>query len=388
MPLRSARKNRPANRLRQVAWWGGLTDNSSTFLKGVLDYMVERKSWNLHYPWEFKASVWAAWNGDGVILYRNSKVFDRFAGQMRMPVVWMYPAADAPAVPSLMDDDAAAARLAAEHLLERGLKHFVFCSDEKLAHSVQRRDAFVHRIREAGYSCAVFDLPPQKLFMLDDVARWLTTLPRPIGIFCVSSFIGLEVQVACLRLRLSVPEEVAIITVNYQEFADLEHPPLSYVRLNAQRMGYEAAAWLDCLMSGSQEPPGAVRRIPPLGVETRQSTDMLAIPDPQVAATLRYIWQHACEGIQIKDILRNVPQSRRVLERRFQELVGRTPREEIVRIQINQIKHLLTGTNLSLEEIAARTGYGHAKNMGAAFSRKLGMTPGIYRAQQTARSDS
>ena len=64
----------------------------------------------------------------------------------------------------------------------------------------------------------------------------------------------------------------------------------------------------------------------------------------------------ACDGICVKDVLRAVPQSRRVLETRFQKLLGRTPHDEIIRVQLHKVKTLLTESDLSLEQIAGRAG--------------------------------
>ena len=58
---------------------------------------------------------------------------------------------------------------------------------------------------------------------------------------------------------------------------------------------------------------------------------------------LRYIRDHACEGIDVPDALDAVPQSRRRLEYRFKKLLGRTPHEEIVRVRLERVKSLLRG---------------------------------------------
>jgi hypothetical protein len=50
-----------------------------------------------------------------------------------------------------------------------------------------------------------------------------------------------------------------------------------------------------------------------VGVVTRRLTDVLALGDPEVSAAVRFIREHACEGIAIKDLLEEIPLSRRVL---------------------------------------------------------------------------
>ena len=213
------------------------------------------------------------------------------------------------------------------------------------------------------------------------LAQWLATLPKPCGVMCDSYFLAKNVFSACRHQNLAIPQEIAMITVKTEADETAPEPlPLSYIKLNTHRKGYEAAAWLEQLMSGARAEPGARRWIAPLGIETRQSTDVLASADPQMAKALRYIWLHACEGIRVDDVLRTLRQSRSVFEKRFQKIVGRTPHDEIVRVQMNQVKTLLTGTNLSLEEIAQRTGFSHVQYLSERFQQITGVRPSKYRA--------
>jgi LacI family transcriptional regulator len=152
-----------------------------------------------------------------------------------------------------------------------------------------------------------------------------------------------------------------------------------------QRTGYEAARLLDLMMAGETVPPVG-HFIDPLGVETRQSTDVLAIEDRDVASALRYIRENACFGMNVSDILKEVPVSRRVLESRFRKLLGRTPHQEIQRLRIDRVKHLLAETDMSLAEIANRAGFEHVEYLSFAFKRETGETPSQYRRSVQGRS--
>ena len=131
-------------------------------------------------------------------------------------------------------------------------------------------------------------------------------------------------------------------------------------------------------MAGGRVPPRG-HLISPLGVAARQSTEVLAIDDRGVARALQFIRDHACEGIQVADVLRAVPLSRRVLEQRFQRLLGRTPHGEILRVRLERIKRLLAETDLPLRLIAERTGFDHVEYLSVAFRRETGQTPSLYR---------
>ena len=186
---------------------------------------------------------------------------------------------------------------------------------------------------------------------------------------------------ACRSAGLAVPSDVAVIGVdNDALLCDLASPPLTSVIPNAHRAGYEAAALLEKLMAG-RKVPATAHLIPPLGVAARQSTDVLAVDDRDVARAVQFIREHACEGINVSDLLRTVPLSRRVLEQRFQKLLGRTPREEILHVRLARVRQLLGETDLPLYLIAERTGFEHVEYLSVVFKRETGQTPSEYRQE-------
>jgi LacI family transcriptional regulator len=159
---------------------------------------------------------------------------------------------------------------------------------------------------------------------------------------------------------------------------ELADPPLSSVICNTQRTGFEAASLLDRMMSGETFDSTPVL-IDPQGVQMRQSTEILAIDDPEIAAALRFIRENALRGINVADVLREVPLTRRVLEARFRKSLGRTPHEEITRLKLQRVKELLSATDYSLSEIARRTGFEHDEYLSVFFKKATGMPPGRFR---------
>jgi len=183
-----------------------------------------------------------------------------------------------------------------------------------------------------------------------------------------------------VRRDSAVPEEVAVVAVdNDQVLCDVAHPPLSSVDLSADRVGYEAAAMLDRLMRGKKVDSPVVLR--PSGVVARPSTDVTPVDDADVMAALRFIRQRACDDIDVDDVAAGTALSRRTMERRFGQLLGRTPREEIVRVRIQRAKQLLTDTNWSVDQVAGKAGFQHSSYMSMLFKKQTGLTPGQYRRQ-------
>jgi LacI family transcriptional regulator len=211
------------------------------------------------------------------------------------------------------------------------------------------------------------------------MGHWLAALPRPLGVLTCNDERGLHVLNACQRIDAAVPDEVAVLGIDDDDLlCSLCRPPLSSVVPNPERIGYEAASLLDCLIAGAK-PPRRELLVEPLGVTARQSTEVLALDDPNLSAALRYIREHACEGIMVPEVLKQVPLSRTALERQFRKYLGHSPQAEIRATQLKRVKELLAETELSLQQIAKLTGYKHPEYMNVAFKRLTGQTPGHYR---------
>lgn len=194
-----------------------------------------------------------------------------------------------------------------------------------------------------------------------------------------NDLMGQQLLEACQRLKIKVPEEVAVVGADNDEpICRIASPPLSSVIINDHQRGYEAAALLDQMMSGRPAPTEPIY-VEPAGVCTRASTDIMAIDDTAVVGALRFLREHAFDRINVDDVVKEVPLSRSVLERRFRRIVGRSINSEIVRLRINRAIELLTETALELKVVAMRAGFGTQSYMNAVFQAKVGKTPGSFR---------
>jgi LacI family transcriptional regulator len=175
---------------------------------------------------------------------------------------------------------------------------------------------------------------------------------------------------------------VAVLGVDNDEQAcELSAPPLSSVEQGGERLGAKAAELLQQLMSGATIMPRTDTKIPPVGVVSRQSTDVLAIADQDVALALRYIRNAACDGIQVGDVMKLVHVSRVSFENRFKTVVGHTMHAEIKRIQLDKVKELLRTTDLSIRQIAERTGFEYPQYLSNLFQKTFHQTLGEFRKQ-------
>ena len=390
LPARKPRKAAPP----KVAL---LIETSNAYARGLLrgieDYILAHGPWNVYLGEQGRGDTppdWLAnWDCDGIIARVENEGIARPLAKLGLPLVDVSAPRLVPNAPTVTPDNAAIARLAVQHFTERGFQNFAYCGEARFAWSAARGEAFSLFIRSSGYDCPMYASPVSHANSeeeVDKIGQWLRKLPKPVAVFVSYDAHGQRVLNACRRVGLAVPEQVAVLGVDNDELlCALSPPPLSSIALNTQRAGWEAAAMLAVMMKGHKVAP-EIHRIPPLGVVTRLSTDVLAVDDPPLSAALRYIREHACEGIGISDVLHHCPMARRNFELRLKALVGRTPREEITRVQINRVKELLGGTKLSLGEIADRAGFKHVEYMTVVFKRECGQPPSAFRQELQGRA--
>jgi LacI family transcriptional regulator, galactose operon repressor len=365
-------------------------------LQGVTQYLRSHRAWTLlleHGAIGPRLPHWfETCQVDGVISRWSGSHVSEALRELDVPVVDVSSRHPSFGLPRITSDDLAVGSLGAEHLLGRRLRSFAFYGLKGELWSTRRRDGFLETVSRAGYQAQVFETPPlghhqrQSEGDMARLDRWLSMLPRPAGVMVCKDLHGPYVLDACKRSGLRIPDEVALIGADDDVLlCELNTPPLSSVIGNPERIGYESAALLDRLMAGG-EAGCDERLIPPLGVATRLSTDVLAIDDERVVAAIRYIHANACHGITTSDVLDHVSLSRTNLDRLFQKYVLRSPHAEIRAAQLGRAKQLLSETDHSIHRIAELVGFNHTEYFHFAFKREFGQTPGRFR-QETRPAD-
>jgi LacI family transcriptional regulator len=361
-------------------------------LRGVARYHHEHGPWSIYFvPHgldELPPSWLRDWNGDGILCRINSRRMANAMLATGIPIVDLRGAIAGIPIPFVGIDNRPIARLGYEHLQQCGLKNFAFCGSPRGENPPQdlRCDHFVELVEASGQSCAVFPVnargkrKPTWEQEQERIARWVKQLRKPVGIMASNDDRGHQILDACRRAGVNVPHEVAVVGVdNDSNLCNLCTPPLSSIDTNASAVGYEAAALLMRLMRGDKPPKEPVLVGSPRGLVRRQSSDMLAIEDSELAKALQFIRDHACEGIQVTDVLAQTKHSPSTLERRVKALFGRSLKTEITRVRLDSAKLLLQETNLKISQIASRTGFNEAKYFCEVFRNVEGMTPTTFR---------
>ena len=323
------------------------------------------------------------WGADGLIIRepkQNKEII-----QMGLPTI-ISPKIDdkIPGVPMIYTDCEGAGKFAATHLLERGFTKFAYCGFDEMPWSRDRGASFARHIKEAGYKTHFYRRPRSKALRSWEneqgrVAEWLKSLPRPIGLMACNDECGQNVIEACKLAGFKVPDEIAVIGVDNDELVcDLSDPPLSSVALNTERAGYEAAELLARLMHGEKMRDQVIID-QTSHLVTRQSTDILSIPDQDVTRAVNYIRRHARQSVHVSDVVAATTTSRRGLQQRFRQILGRSVHDEIRRVRVQQVIQMLVETNLSISQIARMLGYTGIEHISRYFRQEMSMSPLTYR---------
>jgi LacI family transcriptional regulator len=359
--------------------------------RGIIEYA------ETHGPWMFYEEAPAylhsltprqrlrnmrGWNAKG-ILVGNSRFAE--VKSLRIPmVVAMGTRRMDESYFEIVTADREIGRLGASTFLGLGLRHFAYCGLEGLSFSDDRGAGFIEKIQEAGNSVDLYSSSirnPRDYWYADtkQLARWLSALAKPTGLMgCNDDRARMLVDI-CRAQKIQVPDEMAILGVdNDEQVCKSCSPPLSSIALAAERGGYEAAALLASMMSG-QRPNSRVVTIFPTHVVSRQSTDILAIPDPTMVQLLRFIRDNSNRNLLVADLAKAAGLSRRALQDRFKRFLGRTPMEEIHRCRAERIARLLVETNMTVGQIGEINGFEVEAHVARFFSSQTGMTPLAYR---------
>jgi LacI family transcriptional regulator len=358
-------------------------------LRGVAKYNREHGGWSTYFhphglgdpppPWLTN------WRGEGILARIDTPEIANLLVKSGVPVVNLRGTVGELPFPYVGPDHDQIARLAAEHLLERGMKNFAFCGKPAGVHPGldERGTSFADVVRSSGGQCDVFpaDFAPESWEIEQEgLAAWIASLPKPVGVMACNDERGLQVLDACRRCGATVPDEVAVIGAdNDEHLCDLSIPPLTSVDVNAEHIGYTAAALLDEMMQGRTSPP-SVQRLAPRGIFTRLSTDTVASDDDEVNRALRYIRENGCQGLRVVDVLAHMGMSRATLQQRLKRVIGRTIHEEIERVRLARVKELLLSPDMTIKQVARATGFSSVQYMTRVFRAALGETPARYRS--------
>ena len=375
-------------------------------MHGIAHYASLFGPWTFHYESFFyqsdssqrnekeKMNHLEKWGADGIIAREFTRQTQENILSLNIPTVisTVYNQEVKDAWGNLYVDNYSIGKMAAMHLLEKGFKYFAYCGINDFFWSLQRSRGYIDTIANNGFEVLVYTPPKSRRKKIPweeeqvFLCNWLRSLPRPIGLMACIDEKAQDIIQACKLVNIRIPEEVSIVSGDNDDLlCQLSNPQLSSVAINGQDAGYAAAALLDRLMKG-QNPKDKTIFVRPTHVVTRNSTDIFAVSDENVAEALGFIRSHFHEPIQVSDVAYALAVTRQGLNKKFKHHLNRSVHDEIIRMRIQQVSRLLIETNMTISEIATSVGYPELKFLTRSFRKNKGMPPSEYRKRFRAGS--
>jgi LacI family transcriptional regulator len=377
-----------------------ITPNTQGIMAGITEYMRNKGDWQLIvWPDNSLESLeflkHRGCRGAFVSVQTSTKAQQLL--EIGIPVIAVSALQNMLILPYISADSELVAKMAFDYFAKKNFSHFGFFGLTEARWSQERMEHFSRYTAQAGKEISVYQgeqisitneqTPFSKLWIdatlnkgQQELYDWLKTLPKPIAVLASCDILACHLSNVVRETGLLVPDEVAILGVNDdQALCNLCDPPLSSIAFNLKKAGFDAAQLMDDLVFGRQTLEGQWIRIQPAYVKSRGSTDIFAIDDPDVIAALTYIRNNSQKALQVDDVARHVCISKRSLQMKFQKALGRSVHEQIIHAHFDIAKSLLIDTNLSIDEVAVRSGFHYTTNMRRIFMELTGMLPHTYR---------
>lgn len=296
-------------------------------------------------------------------------------------------------MPVVLLDYVETGRWAADYFAQRGFRTLAVVAHERMVAATRVQQGLAERAAALGCACHeyLFTNPDGTgaIWTPDaaryeqrtaELTRWLATLPKPVGVVAPNCTIAARVGVMCQRGGVAVPEEVALLAVgNSISHCEMSPVPISAIDLDPRDLVRTGMQVLGKLIARRPVPPRTF--VPPRGIITRRSTDILAVADTRVASAVRYIWDHLDTDLSVEDVARATRTPRHTLHRRFRKHLKRGISEELRRARLERFRELLRTTNHTVERLAPQVGFRTATYLTLAFRKTYGLTPRQYRLQ-------
>ncbi|MFC1462993.1 substrate-binding domain-containing protein [Verrucomicrobiota bacterium] len=376
-----------------------MTYASRGMLAGIGRYAATRPDWvlDLVRPSPEMLPDFAVRRPDGLIGYLVEPHILKGLECLRIPAVSHSGLLEVSPVSRICVDSTAGGRLAARHFMDKGFKRLACLGFRERTYSTERRDGFIEVLSAKGYSCDVHEIATDQIDPFsrkqgpetdEALCDWLKQLGRPVGLFAVNDDLAWYATEMAREIGVHIPEDVALLGMdNNATKCTFCRPPLSSIESPFQQIGYECCALLDKIMAGEQEEIVDMR-VAPSSIAIRQSSDIMAISDDTVASAARFIRENVTRDITMDDVARAAGVAFSRLGALFDQELGRTPEDELRRRRLQHVEALLLSTDLSIDDIAAASGFRTPQALSEAFNKKHGTTPEIYRINSRAAPSS
>ncbi|MCB0662522.1 MAG: DNA-binding transcriptional regulator [Saprospiraceae bacterium] len=274
--------------------------------------------------------------------------------------------------------------MAADYFLSRGFKNFAFYGMPNTVWSRERENAFRKKIQAVGLSVNSYSPDASKnrqfwFYTASTLKDWLLSLPKPVAIFTCDDNRAEHLMEAAKMAKIHIPEEMALLSVDNDELiCKTSTPSLSSIQQDEINGGFLAAELMEKMIQEHRIIKQDIL-LEPLQIITRHSSDVFALDDPYIKKALIYIKEHLDTPLNVTEICRQIPLSRRALEIRFKNQLNRSIYEEVKRQRMEKFVFLLLNSDLPINDMATLCGFPDSKNLARVFASQFAMSPSVYR---------
>lgn len=380
-----------------------LTDFSSGYsrslLENVVRYAREVGPWAFYrMPLYFRELYgdegvveWAKKWGADAIIAQFSDIDLSVLNQLNIPIIVQNYKERSSGISNLTGDYFGTDVIAANFFLHKGYKSFAYYGLTDTVWGRERGEGFKKIVSNKGYEVYEFNnrkrVPSEKWsFDVEQVSRWLLSLPKPIALFACDDYYALQITEVCKMYDISIPEEIAVLGVdNDKLLCNISDPQLSSIELDIENGGYEAGKLLHQFIEKKIIAPVDII-IKPVRIVPRASTERFAVSDRHIEQLLQYIDNNYQNPLSVDELTQIIPFSRRVLEKKFKRETGTSVYQYLLDLRIEKFADLLITTDLPLIEAATRSGFTDYKNISRIFTKAKEMTPLQYRKRFTPKN--
>ena len=376
-----------------------LSQNAQAILRGVVDYMRLYGDWRLRLTNEALDRVipmLKARNVDVALVHPASKKEEELVANCPIPCILTHTTSPQKVLPYLTANNRLLGQMAAEHFIEKGFTNFAYYSlNNHLFWSAERLEGFRTLVEQIGRTVQVFEpvqgnaggisplWPPSSwLENAENLHRWVCSLPKPVGVMATDDGMGYDIIEASEEAGVKVPEELAVLGA-YNDLTRclISNPPLSSIAVDLEQTGFDAAALLHKIIIKEEKMRGQRLVNEPTHIVTRQSTDILAVDDQDLASALHFVRMNFNRSIRVADVVKKTSASRRGLEMKFRNHIRHSIADEIMRVKIDQATRMLLESDMSMERIADCLAFCSSGCLRKAFRRIKGVNPLVFRRE-------
>ena len=372
-----------------------LIDKAGSYDRGLIKGIIHYAS--LSSPWDFflegplftvaeehktRLKKLKLWRPDCIIM--NESFYTPDFTALGIPILVTPSKRLIPDVINIVADDEKIGEMGARYFIDKGYKNLAFYGADQIFWSGIRKESFRKTVDSLNLHYFQFEslLNDKWQSNVTLISNWMKCLPKPVAIMACSDDFGIHLIEAANIAGITVPEEVAILGVDNDEFiCDLYDPPMSSIDQEPENVGFKVAQVVRAIIKGGNKVDDRI-----IGnnfrIVTRRSTDIFAIEDDQLVKALKYIKENtAKKSVSVAEVVAATTLSRRLLEMRFRKLLNRSVLQEIKRLRIDTIVHKLITTREPVSKIAYAMGFSSLASFSNYFKNEKKIAPGEFRKQ-------